>query len=161
PRERPVFLLSIGMDEPLDNADSSLSAATAEAVIERAVESTAIGMPLAAGLRIAAEEGDSRPLASALEKMARDVERGRSLTQIVDGNSARLPGHLAGLVRAAQRTGQLPLVLAEWLESRRVARQHWEKVVTAMTYPMILFLLSIGVYIVLAGFVVQPIKIIV
>ena len=63
------------MDEPLANLDSPLSAATAEAVIERAVQSVAIGMPLAAGLRIAAEEVDSAPLSTALQKMAADEAR--------------------------------------------------------------------------------------
>src|SRR3954464_5329549 len=103
-------------------------------------------MPLATGLRIAAEEVDSAPLATALERMASDVERGRSLAQILDANSTRLPTHLAGLVRAAQRPGQWPFVLAEGLESRRVAKQHWQKVITGMTYPRVLLLLSISVY---------------
>jgi type IV pilus assembly protein PilC len=133
-----------------------LSASTAEAVLDRAGQIAAAGMPLAAGLRIAAAECDSWRLARGLRAMANLLDRGRSLDDCLQSAARRLPPHLAGLIRAAQRTGALGPMLVEWLENRRAAREQWREILAALTYPALSVLLAMAVFLLFAIMVVPP-----
>ncbi|MEX2176268.1 MAG: type II secretion system F family protein, partial [Pirellulaceae bacterium] len=134
------------MDVSPTSSDPPLSAASAEALVERIAQLGESGAPLAAGLRAAAAESDSYRLAQALRSVASEVERGRPLAEIVAGTTRRLPPHLAGLIDAAQRTGKLGLVLSEWIENRRRARQQWRSVTSALAYPAFTIVLAVVIY---------------
>ena len=129
-------------------------ASHAEAVIEQAARIAAAGMPLPAGLRAAADEADSLRLGWGLRRLAAEIDRGRPWDQVLA--SSRLPKHLAGLIRAAERTGQLGLVLAEWMENRRAARQHWRSIQAALAYPLLTLALTGAVFVLFAVYVVRP-----
>jgi type II secretory pathway component PulF len=90
--------------------------------------------------------------------LARELERGRPLDDVVAAATRRLPPHLAGLVRGAQRTGHLGPVLVEWFENRRAARQHWANVTTALAYPAFVVALAVLIYILFAMMIVQPFR---
>jgi type II secretory pathway component PulF len=126
-------------------------------VIERAAQIAAAGMPLSSGLRAAAEEVDSWRVARALRRVADEIDRGQTLEQIVE-KSRRLPPHLAGLIRAAQRTPKLPLVLAEWLQYRRAAREHLRNIASSLFYPAIAIVLATGVLVLFATLIVPPFR---
>jgi type II secretory pathway component PulF len=143
------------MDDRAPTTNSALTPAHAEALIERAAQIAAAGMPLAAGLRAAAQEADSRGLARSLRQMAAEIERGRSLDDLL-ASSRKLPAPLAGLIRAAQRTGHLGAVLAEWIENRRAARQRWRSIEVALAYPIFTLILALFVFLIFAMAVVRP-----
>jgi len=145
------------VDEPAAENVPVMSASTAEAVIERAAHVTAAGMPLAAGLRAAAQETDSWRLARALRSIATHLDRGRSLEDCLT-SSPRLPPHLAGLIRAARRTSDFSPMLAQWIENRRAARQHWRGVVAALAYPLFAVALACLVFLLFALLVVPPFR---
>ena len=111
--------------------------ATAVAVVDRAAMLGASSMPLPAGLRAAAGEADSRQLANGLRSLAAELERGRRLDDLL--SSSRLPPQLAGLIKAAQHSGDFGPMLAAWLENRRAARQHWRAVIAALAFGVALF----------------------
>ena len=144
------------MSTPLTQHDPPLAAATAEALVERVAGLGQSSGDLVAGLRTAADETESPRLARALRHVAREVERGRPLDDIVAAATRRLPPHLAGLVRGAQRTGHLGPVLVEWFENRRAARQHWAAVTTALAYPAFVAALALLIYILFAMAIVRP-----
>jgi type IV pilus assembly protein PilC len=139
-----------------DNAATSdtLPAAHTDAVIERAAQIATAGMPLPAGLRAAAQEADSASLARGLRQLAAELDRGRKWDEILA--ASRVSPHLAGLVRAAQRTGDLGAVLAEWMENRRAARMQWRSIQAALAYPLLTLALAALVFALFAGFVVRP-----
>src|SRR5688500_7170379 len=110
--------------------ESPLPAGQAEAVLARSARIAATGMPLSSGLRAAAEAAGSYRMATALRRLAAELDRGRSLDDVLE--ASRLPQTLTGLLRAAQRTGHFGAVLAEWIENRRIARQHWRSIEAAM-----------------------------
>jgi type II secretory pathway component PulF len=89
--------------------------------------------------------------------VAAELDRGRSLEDCLD-ESGRVPPHLAGLIRAARRTAAVGPMLAEWIENRRAARQHWQGVVAALAYPVVSLFLFAVVFIVFASFVVPPFR---
>lgn len=139
-----------------DNTAKSdtLATAHAEAVIERAAQIATAGMPLPAGLRAAAQEADSASLARGLRLLAAELDRGRAWDELLA--SSRVSPHLTGLLRAAQRTGDLGAVLAEWMENRRAARMQWRSIQAALAYPLLTLALAVAVFVLFAGFVVRP-----
>lgn len=149
------------MTVPVTTPEPPIAAATAEALVERVALLGQTGAPLAAGLRAAAAEADSWRLAWALRRVAGEVERGRPLDDVIAAATRRLPTHLSGLIRAAERTGHLGPVLAEWIENRRAAREHWRRVTAALAYPALTLFLAIGIYILFATSIVNPIATIV
>jgi type II secretory pathway component PulF len=144
------------MPDPVAAADSPLSAAQAEAVLTRAGQIASAGMPLAAGLRAAADEADSSSVARGLRRLAADLDRGQLLDTILA--RMRLPANLAGLLQAAQRTGHFGAVLAEWMENRRAARQHWRSIQAAIAYPLIVLAMTMTVYVLFLVFLVRPFR---
>jgi type II secretory pathway component PulF len=143
------------------SSEPAIAAATAEALVERVALLGDSGAPLADGLRAAAAESDSLRLARALRHVAGKIEQGQKLDEVIAASSRRLPAHLSGLIRAAQRSGHLGGVLAEWLANRRAARQQWRAVLAAFTYPAITLTLAVVLYIVFAKAVVAPFRTIV
>jgi type II secretory pathway component PulF len=148
----------IGMNEPDFTPEPALSAAAAQAVVAQAAQIAATGMPLPAGLRAAATECDSWRVARGMRRIAAEMEQGRSLDECLQAATRQLPPHLTGLVRAAQRTGAIGPMLAEWLENRRVAREQWRAIVAALAYPTLAVLLAVGVYVLFATVIVSPFK---
>lgn len=138
-----------------------MDAATAGEVVAQIAHAGESGLALSEGLRAAAAEADSRRLARALRHVADGVDQGRALDEIISETTRRLPANLAGLIRAASRTGQLGSVLAEWIDNRRAARQHWQRVIAALSYPLLTVFLSISIYIFFAALIVQPFRILV
>lgn len=132
----------------------TLPAAHAEAVIERAAQLAAAGMPLPSGLRAAAQEADSASVARGLRRLAAELDRGRAWDDILAASS--ISPDLAGLIRAAQRTGDLGAVLAEWMENRRAARMQWRSIQAALAYPLLTLALTAAVFMLFAFFVVRP-----
>jgi len=146
------------MDQREFAAAPALSAASAEAVLTRVGHIAGAGMPLAAGLRIAAAECDSWRLARGLCSLAGQLELGRSLEDCLQTATRRLPPNLAGLIAAAQRAGAVGPMMAEWLENRRAARTQWRAVMASLAYPALTVVLGIGVYLLLASIAVTPFR---
>ena len=144
------------MDEHATTEVPALSAAAAEEVLLRTGHVASAGMPLAAGLRISAAECDSFWVARGLRSIATQLDRGRSLEDCVKAATRRLPSHLVGLIEAAQRTGAIGPMLAEWLENRRAAREQWRAVLAALAYPAVAAALAVAVYIFMATLIVRP-----
>lgn len=135
------------MSIPEQRADSPkpLHPAIAEAVVLRAANIAATGMPLPAGLRAAAAEADSPRIAAGLRTLATQIEQGRSLEDCI-GSVRNLPPYVAGVIRAAQRTGEVGLTLAAWTENRRSATQYWRSAIAALAYPALSLILAFAVF---------------
>lgn len=114
-------------------------------------------MPLAMGLRAAAQEADSARLAAWLVELASALERGGSLEDFF-AKARGLPPHLAGLLRASQRTGELSSTLTQWIENRRAAGLHWRRVISEMAYPSLSLVLAAAVFLLFALVVVPPFR---
>jgi type IV pilus assembly protein PilC len=122
-------------------------------VLEQAALAAATGMPLPAGLRMAASESDSRAVRRALTAVAEQLERGRTLEECLAA-SRRLPREFRGAIAAAQRSGAFSPLLIQWLEDRRAARERWRGILAAFSYPAIAIVLALAVFLLFAVFVV-------
>jgi type II secretory pathway component PulF len=142
----------------LGDSDESLPPLTADAAAdaaERAAIIAAASMPLPAGLRAAAREAHSVSAAAGFRRLARALERGRSLDDCLQ-DGARFSPYVGGLIRAAQRSGETGVTLAALFENRRSARQYWGGILAALAYPGIVVALAIALFL-LFGLYVVPI----
>lgn len=136
---------------PFAEAPVSLSGTDASELAVQVAQVSAAKVPLAAGLRAAAEETASRRVAQALVWIAEQLDRGRSLEDTLGHSGRLLPTHVSGLILAAARTGRLGEALFELVEQqqslfalRRRIRQgfSYTLLVLAFAIPIILFLLG-------------------
>jgi type II secretory pathway component PulF len=137
---------------------SPFAGSAAEEIIECTVAVVAAEMPLPAGLRAAAQEADSPRVAAGLRHLAGELERGRSLDECL-ASARRLPPYVSGLIRAAQRTGEMGVTLAAWTANRRSARQYWRSVLAALAYPAVAVALAIAVFLMLGTLVVPTFRV--
>jgi type II secretory pathway component PulF len=139
--------------DPQADAPPPLDPGIAEAVVLRAANIASTGMALPAGLRAAAAEAESPRMAAGLRALAFEIEHGRALDECV-GSVKGLPPYVAGLIRAAQRTGDAGLTLATWTENRRSAMHHWRSALVALSYPALCVLGAAGLFVFLEIMVV-------
>lgn len=135
---------------PPNTADEALVAALA-----RAADG---GPALGSLLRAVADESDSRSLARQLRRLASAVEQGQSLDDALTSTAPTMPADIRGLLQAAQRTGNLPATLAQWLDHRRASTAYWRDALASLTYPLLAAMAGFGVFLLYAWFVVPPMQ---
>ena len=133
--------------------DRPLNSNEAAQLGQRVALVAASGLPLAAGLRAAACESGSGRVAEALKSLADQVQQGRSLDEALSASSARLPGHVRGLLTAAGRSGDLGGALVELVEYQRVGRELTNSLWSSLAYPLLIVGLALVVFVFVVTFV--------
>jgi type II secretory pathway component PulF len=136
---------------PAEDRPTRLTATEAETLAVYVAELSTAGLPLAPGVRAAAEEAGGR-LADALAGLAEALERGEALESALRAPVAGFPRYLQGLVLAALRTGQLGETLIDLVEHRRAVREQWRSVTSAIAYPGILLSFAVAMFLTLSAF---------
>jgi type II secretory pathway component PulF len=140
---------------PAEDQPARLSAAQAETLAVYVAELSAAGLPLAPGLRAAADESGGR-LADTLRSIADDLDRGKPLDETLRAPAIGFPRYLQGLIQASLRTGQLGEMLIDLVEHRRAAREQWRMIVSALAYPGILLAFTVAMFLALT-MVISPV----
>jgi type II secretory pathway component PulF len=112
-------------------------------------------MALPSGLRALAEEAESPRVRSALRRVADQVEDGQSLSKAMEGHGNAIPDHLVGIVHAAERSGRLAEVLSEATRLDRISAEMYRRMLIRLCYPALLLCTFLGVFQLIAVFVVQ------
>lgn len=120
----------------------SLSATEAEELTGRIAQISAGNLPLVPGLRAAADESPSLRVASALRSVAAQIEQGRSLDDVLADSDRSVPRHIAGLLAAAARTGNLGDALVELADQQRATRDLRQSVAGGFAYPLVVLCLA-------------------
>jgi len=129
-------------DADTSAAKHPLSSTEAEELTGRIAQISAGNLPLAPGLRAAADESTNHRVASALGSIAAQVEQGRSLDDILANSDRLVPRHVSGLLAAAARTGSLGDALVELADQQRAARDLRQNVVGGFAYPLVVVCLA-------------------
>lgn len=117
---------------------SKLGAADSTELGAAVAELTKAGLPLPAGLRALAQELPSRRLRGALQEMAFRLERGESIEAVMASSSQSLPPHLHGLLLAGLRSGRLPEVMEEYVQTADSQRKLRQRLRLNLAYPICL-----------------------
>ena len=120
----------------------ALSASESTELVESVARLSNSNVPLAPGLRAAADESDNRRVRNALLWMATQVEQGQSLEEVVRKAGDLLPPYVAGLMLAALRSGTLGDALLALVEHQRVMRSLTRDIASSLAYPLTVLALS-------------------
>jgi len=133
-----------------------LSSEESQQVTTRLAQLTGSSLPLAAGLRAAADECGSRRVADAMHEIADRVENGRSLEEVIASSGSLFPPHVSGLVLAATKTGNLGSALSELLEHQRSVRALRKSITRGFGYPLFVLCLAVVVLLVVLFGISEP-----
>lgn len=117
------------------------------------------GLPLIDAVRILAEEAKNSTVKRMLTDVEEGLRRGERLSECLDRHPKIFPDFYRGIMRSAELTGQLDVVLAQlarYLERDLEARR---RITTALIYPSVIAAMSLVTVVVLAVFVLPKFKV--
>ena len=131
------------MTEETDSGDTRLLPADAEAVGIVVAQLADANLPLGEGLIAVAQEVRSRRLVKGLRRLGHTIQQGASLAEALQVHRGMLPPALAATLAAAEHSGRLGPVLAEWTENQLAAQARSRQVSQALTYPALCLALAL------------------
>ena len=118
-----------------------LSEEEARQLAEHLAVLTKSGLPLSPALRAAAAEIPNRRLSLAMSILAKEMEAGKSLDQVLAANPRLLPPHMQRLIETGVRSGNLPDVLVRLVDLDRTSADLRRSIRGAVAYPLLLITL--------------------
>ena len=116
------------------------------------------GIPLTDALLTIGDESEDVALRRALDKIIDELRNGGLLSVAANNHPEVFPEYYVGILQAAELTGKLDdslEALAGYLEREIDTRA---KVVSALSYPMVVMVMAFGTVLVLAGYVLPQFK---
>lgn len=116
------------------------------------------GMPLVDSLRALSEQLESPALKEAITEIRDKVNEGSNFNQALEAYPHIFPKLYTRMVKSGETSGTLDTVLgrlSDILESQAVLKR---KIMSALTYPILMLFLCLGVVLILLGFVVPQIS---
>jgi type II secretory pathway component PulF len=146
-RNRGLHVLRLSAQATPDAEDKRrpLSSGDAAELSRRVAQVSAARLPLATGLRLMADESSSLPVASALRRIAAQLEQGQPLESVLAESEDVIPRPISGLLSAAVRSGRLGDALSELVEHQQSARALRRSISGGLAYPLLVFCLAASV----------------
>lgn len=116
------------------------------------------GIPIIDGLETIAEDTGSKPMQQALVEMAEALRSGSTFADAAEAQPAAFPAMYLGILRSAELTGNLDIVLdqlGDYIERDIEARQ---KIMGALIYPLVVVAMSLVSVIILITYVLPKFK---
>ena len=101
------------------------------------------GIPLVDSVRILAKQTDKPAKRKIYEKIIYDLVAGESFSTALEKQSNIFPRLLINMVKASEMTGDLPSTLDEMSEYYTSIEQTKKQMISALAYPMIIFVVSL------------------
>lgn len=111
------------------------------------------GIPIVDAIQTVREGSDNERFRSVLQDIAEQIQTGIPFSEALARHADVFPNYYIGILRSAEITGQLDVVLDQlsaYLERDLESRQ---KLKSALTYPMIVLVMSIVTVVILVAFV--------
>ena len=101
------------------------------------------GIPLVESLKILSRQFKNKTYARIFRSMIYDLTMGDSFSDAMDKQGEAFPRLLINMVKASEMTGELPEVLDDMAEYFTESDKTRKQMITAMTYPAIIFVIAI------------------
>lgn len=112
------------------------------------------GIPLVEALRIISRQYKKKKYINIFKSVIYELSVGESLSSAMEKQGNAFPRLLINMVKTAEMTGSLPEVLDDMSEYYSEAEATRKQMITAMTYPSIVMVFSIGVMVFVMIYVV-------
>jgi type IV pilus assembly protein PilC len=116
------------------------------------------GIPITNALEVIGDEAQDKVLRRVLSDLVERLRNGSTFAAAVDEHPEAFPAYFRGIIGSAELTGNLDQTLDDlsgYLEREIETRQ---KIITALTYPMVVVALSLVTVAILAGYVLPQFK---
>ena len=144
------------MNDDGTSRHEALGPADADAVGIVVAQLADMKLPLGEGLLAAAREVGSRRVSRSLARLGRAVQQGAPLAAALESCRGVVPPALAAALSAADKSGQLGPVLAEWTENQLAAQARARQLRQALAYPVVCLAAAI-VLVSLIGWFLLPV----
>ncbi len=115
------------------------------------------GIPLTSSLTALVDQLHNPLLKKVFTQVRERVREGNSLAEALALHPQIFPRLFIGLVRAGEASGTLPLSLARWADFSEQQIDMQERIRAAMTYPIFMFIIGLGVLFFLLTFVIPTV----
>jgi len=115
------------------------------------------GIPLTSSLSALIEQSGNSILKRTFTQIRERVREGSSFADALLLHPHIFPNVFIGLVRAGEASGTLPITLLRWADFSEHQLALWQRIRAAMTYPLFMFLVGLGVIFFLMTFVVPTV----
>ena len=116
------------------------------------------GVAITVALEVIGDEATDAALRRALVDMSEDLRNGGTLSDAMTRHASVFPTYYVGIVRASELTGRLDEALESLGEYMQRELDTKSKVMSALTYPAVVFMLSLATVALLAGYVLPRFK---
>jgi type IV pilus assembly protein PilC len=117
------------------------------------------GVPVIDAMQAIGQETKSKELRAILTEMTAQLRAGDPFSEAVAAHAMHFPAYYPGIVRSAELSGRLDAVLdqlADYIDRDEHTRR---RVKSALTYPMVIGVMSIVTVVILIGFVLPRFKV--
>ncbi len=154
---RGLLVLSIAESRrPAADPAARLSASESQSMLTEFAELQAAQLPLAPGLRAAAQVSPRSRLARAMRAIAAALDDGASFDEALA--LVTIPEHHRGLLLAANRSQRPAEVLLEMFEQQRQEQDVRSSIWLAISYPLLVLALTLLIFLATMVFVVRPFR---
>ncbi len=105
------------------------------------------GIPLVDAVRILSKQAVKPNEKRAYERLVYDLLKGENLSDAMSKQQNKFPKLLINMIKTAEMTGDLPTILDDMADYYTSMEQTRKQMVSAMTYPVVVLFLAIGVLI--------------
>lgn len=103
------------------------------------------GVPIIQNMQLLSEQTENKVLANAIKAIATDIEKGETLTSAMEKHSKIFPNLLITTVGAGEASGNLDMAFERMAIQLEKSAQIEDMIKKAMIYPIIVFIVAIGV----------------
>lgn len=112
------------------------------------------GITLVEALRILSRQYKKKSYQRILKAVVYDLTMGDNLSDAMDKQNVAFPKLLINMIKTAEMTGELPEVLDDMVEYYSEMEQTRKQMITALTYPSLVFVFAVGVITFMLVFVI-------
>lgn len=146
-KERDKFDIDIGGNSPMKAGDLSFSLTQLSTYLKS-------GIPLADSVKILAKQTSKPVLKKSFQQLVYQLLKGENLSDSMISQGEIYPKLLINMVKTAEMTGDLPSILDDMAEYYTSMDQTRKQMKSAMTYPVVVLTIAIGVLIFMLTFLV-------
>lgn len=111
------------------------------------------GLPLLQSLELLKDRPQDEDFREMLSQASARVKSGEAMSDAFAAFGDRLPALFAPTLQAGERSGELETVLKRFVRYQRLVLETRKKVVSALMYPIVVISLSLGLLLVMTGYV--------
>ncbi len=111
------------------------------------------GIPLTDALEIVESGTENKRFRGVLAEVTESLRNGRTLSEALQAHATVFPPYYLGIIRSAEQTGQLDIVLAQLAQYMERDLESSQRLKSALAYPSVIACAAIGVVVMMATFV--------